>query len=122
MRAKQAIKEMYRQVGGYVIKDGIMQKGLIIRHMVLPSGYRDSIKVMEWIADNFDKDKIMISLMSQYTPCHKSPDYPEINRKLTTFEYEKVADRVRELGLFGFMQDKVSAKEEYTPPFNLEGV
>ena len=65
----------------------------------------------------------MLSLMSQYTPVYKSVEHPELNRRITSYEYNKVVDATLELGMTdGFMQQKSSAKEEYTPPFNLEGL
>ena len=73
--------------------------------------------------DTLPKGGFLISLMSQYTPFYRSADYPEINRRITTYEYEKVLNTAIELGLTnGFMQEKSSAKEEYTPPFELEGL
>lgn len=120
--ATDAIKEMFRQVGKTVIKDGIMQKGVIIRHLVLPTHRYDSFKILDWIADSFDKNDIFISIMSQYTPCYKSKEFPEINRRISTFEYNKVVDYATKLGLNGFMQEKSSAKEEYTPDFDLTGI
>ncbi len=104
-------------------KNGIMQKGVIIRHLVMPSGRYDSMKIMEYLAKHFDRDSYVLSLMSQYTPFYHSDMYPEINRKITTYEYNKVLDYCIDLGLTnGYMQEKTSAKEEYTPPFDLEGV
>ena len=69
------------------------------------------------------KGQWLISLMSQYTPFYHAEDYPEINRRITTYEYEKVLDHALNLGLdLGYMQERSSAKEEYTPPFDLEGL
>lgn len=96
-------------------KNGIMQKGVIIRHLVMPSGRYDSMKIMEYLAKHFDRDSYVLSLMSQYTPFYHSDMYPEINRKITTYEYNKVLDYCIDLGLTnGYMQEKTSAKEEYT--------
>lgn len=101
----------------------LMKKGVIIRHMVLPGAKADSIRLLHWIKDNLPEDHYLLSMMSQYTPFYKSSDYPEINRRITSYEYYKVVDAAIELGLVnGFMQEKSSAKEEYTPPFNLEGI
>lgn len=101
----------------------LMKKGVIIRHMVLPGQKEDSIRLMHWLHDALPKGSFLISLMSQYTPFHQSSLYPEINRRITTYEYERVLDIAIELGLTdGFMQKKSSAKEEYTPPFELEGI
>ena len=69
------------------------------------------------------KRQLYISLMSQYTPYEKNPQFPELNRRITSYEYQKVVDTALDLGLTqGFMQEKSSAKEEYTPDFNLEGL
>ncbi|MCM1327845.1 MAG: radical SAM protein [Ruminococcus sp.] len=117
-----ALKEMYRQVGACQIESGILRRGMIIRHLALPSHRRDSVKVLEWIAENFPKGGVLVSLMSQYTPCYGSCQYKEISRRISTFEYNFVLERARELGLEGFMQERSSAKEEYTPEFDFEGV
>lgn len=122
--AAEAILRMVEQTGAPVFdSEGIMQKGVIIRHMILPGCKQDSIALLHWINDTLPKGHYLISLMSQYTPFYKSCDYPEINRRITTYEYNKVLDEAIALGLTdGFMQEKSSAKEEYTPPFNLEGI
>lgn len=121
--ASKAIEFMIKQVGKITFdKDHIIQKGVIIRHLVMPKGYKDSISIIEWIANNLPKDEILISLMSQYTPFYKSKDFSEINRRLFSYEYHKVLDCVNENELEGYMQEKSSAKEEYTPLFDLKGV
>ena len=91
--------------------------------MVLPGAKEDSIRLLHWIRDSLPKHSYLLSLMSQYTPFYRSAEFPEINRRITTYEYEKVLDAAIELGLTeGYMQKKSSAKEEYTPPFDLSGV
>lgn len=101
----------------------LMDRGVIIRHLVLPGHRDDSIRLLHWIADNLPKGQYYISLMSQYTPYCHNDHYPELNRRITSYEYQKVVDAALELGLEqGFMQEKSSAKEEYTPPFDLEGL
>ena len=101
----------------------LMTKGVIIRHMVLPGHKDDSIRLLHWIHDHFPQHQYLVSLLSQYTPYTKNPDYPQLNRRITSYEYNKVVDTALELGMTdGFMQQKSSAKEEYTPPFNLEGL
>ena len=101
----------------------LMTKGVIIRHMVLPGHKDDSIRLLYWIHQHFPEHSYLISLLSQYTPYTKNPDYPQLNRRITSYEYNKVVDTALELGMTdGFMQQKSSAKEEYTPPFNLEGL
>ena len=120
--ATKAIKYMYKQVGELKYSGNMLKKGVVIRHLVLPNNRNDSIAVLDWIADNFDKDKILISLMSQFTPFYKCSEHPEINRRISTFEYNRVLEHAQKLGLKGFMQEKSSAKEEYTPDFDLSGI
>ena len=125
--ASRAIAQMVSQSGPPVMdNNGILQSGVIIRHMVLPSQKEDSFKLLEWIKDTLPQGHYRLSLLSQYTPCHLVKDtgsYPDLNRKITTYEYEKVLDHAIELGLTdGYMQEKTSAQEDYTPPFDLEGV
>lgn len=129
--ASEAVLQMIEQTGTPVFhscQNGpsstlIMDRGVIIRHMVLPGQRQDSIHLLHWMADALPKGQYYISLMSQYTPYRKNPDYPELNRRITSYEYQKVVDTALELGLEqGFMQEKSSAKEEYTPPFDLEGL
>ncbi len=130
-RASEAITQMIRQTGTPVLDpDGIMQSGVIIRHMVLPGAREDSIRLLHWIHDTLPTGQYYISLLSQYTPFFRATknnpggsEFPEISRRITTFEYEKVLNEAIALGLEqGFMQEKSSAKEEYTPPFDLEGL
>jgi putative pyruvate formate lyase activating enzyme len=122
--ASAAIKEMISQIDTLDFdNNGIMQKGVIIRHLVIPGARKDSFKILNWISENLPKDKYLLSLMSQYTPAYKSSEYKELNRRITTFEYKSVVEEAIRLGLSnGFMQERSSAKEEYTPPFDLEGV
>ena len=122
--ASQAIRYMADQVGKPVFdSNGLLKKGVMLRHLVMPGGKQDSLRILEWIAETFSPDEILISLMSQYTPFYRSKDYPEINRRITTLEYQTVLDRLIELGFVnGYMQEKSSAKEEYTPPFDLTGI
>ena len=96
MRAKEAILEMHRQVGvAKPAKDGLMYRGLMIRHLVMPDNVGGSEKVMEWIAKNLPKDTY-INIMSQYNPIYKAYDYPQISRRITTAEYKKVVNRAKE--------------------------
>lgn len=122
--ASAAIAEMIAQTGEPVFdKDGILQKGVIIRHMVLPGCRRDSIHILRWIKENLPEGKYLLSLMSQYTPAFEGLRHKELSRRVTSFEYDFVTKEAVRLGLTaGFMQERSSAKEEYTPPFDLEGV
>ena len=118
----KAILEMYYQQNELVYKDNILQKGLIIRHLVLPTGRHDSISILEWLSNNLDISKFLLSLMSQYTPNENCKNYPKIDRRTSTFEYNSVVDKASELNFKGYMQDRRSAKSEYTPNFNLDGI
>ena len=96
---KAAILEMHRQVGvAKPPKDGIMQRGLMIRHLVMPNNVAGSEDIMEWIAENLPKDTY-VNIMAQYTPQYKAYDYPEISRRVTREEYVKVVERAQEVGL-----------------------
>lgn len=123
-QASRAIAAMIAQTGKPVFdENGILQKGVLIRHMVLPGSRKDSSALLRWMARDLPGDHFLLSLLSQYTPFYKSSRYPQINRRLTTYEYDKVLEEAIDLGLTrGFMQEKSSAKEEYTPPFDLEGL
>lgn len=119
----EAVKEMIRQQPENIFDDnGIMIKGVIIRHLVLPLNLTQTRKILEWIKNNLS-DNVIISLMSQYIPLGKACEHKEINRRLTTREYEKALDMFDEFGFEnGFMQELSSSKEDFIPPFNLEGV
>lgn len=121
--ASKAIAKMIEIAGEPVFdENGIMQSGVIIRHMVLPTHRRDSEEVLKKLYKLYGKDSFMLSLMSQYTPFYKSCEHKEINRRISTYEYEKVSQLAQELGFNGFMQERSSAKEEYTPDFDLIGI
>ena len=95
----KAILEMHRQVGvAKPAKDGIMQRGLMIRHLVMPNNTGGSEKVMEWIAGNLPKDTY-VNIMVQYNPVYKAYDYPELSRRITKKEYIKVVNKAKDLGL-----------------------
>ena len=121
--AKAAIAEMVRQQPECVFnEDGIIQKGVIVRHLVLPGQTQRAKDAVQYLYDCYG-DSIFISIMSQYTPCTDLGDYPEINRKLTAEEYDDVVDFAVEIGVEnGFLQEGESASESFIPPFNLEGV
>jgi putative pyruvate formate lyase activating enzyme len=116
--ATAAIKEMYNQVGNPVLdENGIMKKGLIIRHLVLPNNLQNSKDILKWINDNIEK-KVFVSIMAQYFPTHKSNQFPEINRKLTKEEYEEIEDYLYSLDLDnGYIQELGEHEEEYVPDF-----
>lgn len=122
--ALAAIKEMLRQTGKYVLdEDGMLKRGVVIRHLVLPGHIDNSLDALDVISENFTQDDVLFSVMSQYTPPKKKLKYEELNRRLTEEEYGRVTDYLYLLGLEnGFVQELSSAKEEYTPDFDLTGV
>ena len=120
--AEEALAEMKRQVGDDVFdENGIMQRGMIIRHLVLPSNTNSSISVLDYLAENFGDT--YISVMAQYVPCGNLTEYKEINRRLTQREYDKVVNHIFDLGLQKvFVQELESAVTDYIPDFDLTGV
>ncbi|HEX2985764.1 MAG TPA: radical SAM protein [Caproiciproducens sp.] len=120
--AKEAILEMVRQTGpAQYDENGMMLRGTIVRHLILPGHTRNSIGVLDWLGANLPEG-VPVSLMAQYTPCGRAQEFPEINRMITKREYEKVQQRLFDLNLDGFVQDRTSAGRKFIPPFNLEGV
>ena len=115
--AAAAIDEMLRQQPENIIEDGVMQKGVIIRHLVLPSHVRNSLGVLDFIKKEWDT-RVPVSLMAQYMPAGKAEDYPDINRRLTKREYQKVLDKMLALDLDGFAQELESADKSYVPEWN----
>ena len=122
--ASKAVLAMIKQSGKLTYNnDSGLEKGTIIRHMVLPSHRHDSMKIMEWIAKNTSSDEVLVSIMNQYTPFDFiSDEYPELKRRVTKMEYNSVVNRAAELGINGFTQQKSSASEEYVPKFDLSGI
>ncbi len=120
--AEEAVKEMHRQQPELVWNGSILEKGLIIRHLVLPGCRHDSIAVTDKIHEILPDGSYLFSLMSQYTPIENCRNYPEINRRVTTFEYKSVLKRVQKLGINGFSQERTSAESSYTPDFDLSGI
>ena len=123
--AHAAIRQMLLQTGAPVYDaDGYLQKGVIVRHLALPGHSDDSLAVLQRLADLRQETDVSFlpSLMSQFTPFYRAAEHG-LGRRITTYEYRKVVDRAIALGLTdGYMQEKSSAREEYTPPFDLEGV
>ena len=123
--AHAAIRQMLLQTGAPVYDaDGYLQKGVIVRHLALPGHSDDSLAVLQRLADLRQETGVSFvpSLMSQFTPFYRAAEHG-LGRRITTYEYRKVVDRAIALGLTdGYMQEKSSAREEYTPPFDLEGV
>lgn len=120
--ASKAVLEMFRQTGECRFDNGLIKKGIIIRHLVLPKNVDQSLKILEWISDNLPKSTYL-SLMSQYTPVRDIPEYKELNRRIVTAEYQKVIDRFESLGFSnGFMQQRDSACDGFIPDFDLTGI
>lgn len=116
--ATEAIKEMYKQVGSPVFnEDGIIQKGLIIRHLVLPNHLQNSKHILKWIKENIPEDTY-VSVMAQYFPTYKAKEDELINRKLTKKEYKEIEEFLYTLYLKnGYMQELGEHEEEYVPDF-----
>jgi putative pyruvate formate lyase activating enzyme len=121
--ASRAVLKMFEQVGFPIFdKNGIIKKGVIIRHLVLPDLLGDSKKVLKWIRDNIG-NKAYISLMCQYIPMFSADKYEEINRKLEEWEYDMIIDYFFKIGLEnGFIQEHSSAESSYIPDFDLKGI
>ena len=119
--AAAAILEMYRQSGDYVLEDGLLKWGVVIRHLLLPGGLANAKAVMDWVAEHFRPGQVLFSLMSQYTPQPGAEGL--LSRRVTAGEYRAALAYMENLGITdGYCQDSSSAKEEYTPEFDLRGI
>lgn len=120
---ENAIREMVRQTGACVFgEDGYIRKGTIVRHLILPGHTKNSIAVLQYLHETYG-DKIMISMMNQFTPVWKQEKFLELNRKVTKREYEKVLNVALELGIEnGYFQEGKTAKESFIPAFDEEGI
>ncbi len=113
-----AIKKMVSQVGKPQFDaDGLIKKGVIVRHLVLPTLRHDSIDVINGLKSAFSDDEILLSLMSQYTPVFKACEHPEINRRISTFEYNCVLKCVQDSGFDGYSQERSASDTSYIPKF-----
>lgn len=121
--ASESVKEMLAQVGTASFDaNGIIKRGVIVRHMMLPGLLFDSKKIIDFLYKNFG-DSVYISIMNQYTPNYKSELYPEINRPIRADHYDALIDYALDLGVKnGFIQEEGTASKVFIPPFNLEGV
>lgn len=113
--ATNAIKEMYKQVGNPIFNEnGVMKKGMLIRHLVLPNHILNSRRVLRWINDNMNE--VYVSVMAQYFPTYKAKEIKDINRKLTKKEYEEIERYLYRLNLEnGYIQELGEHEEEYVP-------
>ena len=114
--AIKAIEAMQRQVGKPVFgDDGLLKRGVIVRHLLLPTLRHDSERVIRELGKVFPADGILLSLMSQYTPMYRAAEHREINRRVSTFEYNYVLGVARETGFDGYSQERSAAEEEFVP-------
>ena len=119
--ASAAIEEMVRQAGDYVMEDGLMKRGVIIRHLLLPGALENTKRVLDWVAGTFRPGQVLLSLMSQYTPQPGAQGL--LARRVTGSEYRAALAYMENLGIEdGYRQERTSARAEYTPDFDLTGV
>ena len=116
--ATASIKKMFELVGEFKLRpNGQMERGVIVRHLVLPNHRHESMKIIDWLYDTFG-DKIYISLMNQYTPMFHASDHKKINRRLTTFEYDSVVNHAIDIGVKNcYIQTGKTASEAFVPKF-----
>lgn len=118
----KAVLQMLAQQPQIVLQNGTIQKGVVVRHLVMPNCTQDSKKILDWLKQHTN-DNILLSIMGQYTPCHNAKYFEEINRKITPLEYKIVINHAKKLGLTsGFVQDLESASQKYIPVWDLKGV
>lgn len=119
---KQALLEAYRQQGECVFSsDGVMQKGVIIRHLLMPQATRDAIEIFNWVKEN--TPNAYFSLMSQYVPIGRAVDMPVINRTVTAREYDKVVNYIAENNFDNcYIQERASASKSFIPDFDFTGI
>ena len=116
-----AIREMFRQTGPCVLEDGLLKRGVVIRHLVLPGQPDNTRRCIDWVAENFRPGEVLFSLMSQYTP--PSHMIGRLARRVTAAEYRAAVSYMRNCGIEdGFVQERTSAEEAYTPAFDGTGV
>ena len=122
--AASAIKEMYRQTGKYAIDDdGLLKRGILIRHLILPGRLDDTFDVIDWISETFPKNSVLFSLMSQFVPLLDNQRFPEISRLITQEEYDRAQSYLSLSRIEnGFFQELSSATGELIPNFDLTGV
>lgn len=120
--ATLAIEEMYKQVGTPKFDEtGLIKKGVIIRHLILPNHLENSKKVFSWIKEKFDKN-VLVSVMAQYFPSNKANLESDINRKLNQEEYDEIENYIFDLDIDGYMQDLEENEEQYVPDFENKNI
>ena len=121
--AQAAVLEMFRQTGPCAYdENGLLKRGVVIRHLVLPGKLAEAKRVMDWVSGHFAPGEVLFSLMSQYLPWGRAAEFPELNRRLRPSEARAAAEYMDALGLEGFTQEPESAEQAYIPPFDLTGV
>ena len=119
--ASAAIEEMVRQTGDYVLEAGLLKRGVLIRHLMLPGQLENTKAVLDWVAETFRPGQVLLSLMAQYTP--QPGAVGKLARKVTAAEYRSALQYLENCGITdGYCQDAASARAEYTPDFDLTGV
>ncbi len=117
--AREALLEMKRQAGDPVFEKGILLRGVIVRHLVLPGSLADSLAVLDAVAEIFGTSGCVLSLMNQFVPMHRAKEFPALRRRVTTLEYQKAVRRAEEIGFeFLYTQKRGSADEKYVPEFD----
>lgn len=115
--ATAAVREMVRQAGAPAFDEaGMIRRGVIVRHLVLPGRADDACRALEWLAAEFGGG-VLVSVMAQYTPVHRASEFPELDRRVTTEEYQRAVDRAADLNLEGFFQEPSSASDAFIPTF-----
>ena len=121
--ARTAIREMVRQTGPCRFdENGLLTRGVVIRHLLLPGRLAQAREVMDWAAETFPSGTVLFSLMSQYLPWGRAADYPELHRRLRKSEVRAAAAYMANLGLEGFFQGTEAARSDYIPAFDLTGL
>ncbi len=121
VRARPAIKEMYRQVGNLMVdEDGVARRGIIVRHLILPNRLAGSEGSLAWLADEVSP-QVTVSIMSQYFPAHKAQQMPLLSRIISPAEYEEVVNVLSRLGMENGWVQEMGASEHYVPDFEREG-
>ena len=120
--ASRGLEQMVAQVGAPQMDgNGMLRRGVLVRHLVLPGHSDDSLRLLDWLEGHF-AGRILLSVMFQYTPFGEAAQYPEINRRLATLEYQRVTRALEGMKLEGYVQERASASEEYIPDFAFQGV
>ncbi len=120
--ATAAIREMVDQTGPVVLEDGLLRRGVLIRHLILPGQVNAAKQVMDWVAENFPPGTVLFSLMSQYTPWGRARELSPLNRSLRRGEIRAAVEYMKNLGLQGYVQESSAATGEFIPAFDFTGL